>query len=233
MQLSWKGTGRQKGAGSREPVLCREAGMQELSPASHMSNGLCVLLQCSPVLISFQPRPSRSPVAPRSLGLVSSRFLVAVSTMLAARPGSSLARRDYLLAGNLFPLSLLLAKSLEGEPAERGVFEGGIGCAATAGSGHGCCPHSSIKGTLPRHWGTGGQGRPQRGMDSLLFPLGIPAWSGSSGPFTPSSASPNEKQSQPWLRACKNESLPVLSVPRALRPEQGVCGEGWHGTARR
>lgn len=68
MQLGWKSTGMQEELWvhprSREPgawlcvqhVLCREAGMQKLSLASHISNGLCVLLQRTPsqgpVLIS-------------------------------------------------------------------------------------------------------------------------------------------------------------------------------------
>lgn len=74
MQLGWKSTrmqeelwvhprGREPGAWlCVQHVLCREAGMQKLSLASHISNGLCVLLQRTPsqgpVLISIPVLPA-------------------------------------------------------------------------------------------------------------------------------------------------------------------------------
>lgn len=95
-------------------VLCREAGMQELSLASHIFNGQCVLLQWFPaqgaVLIS-------SPVPPalrwhRIRSLVQELQLVSdscfrLAMLLAPCPVSWLAHRDCLLPRNLFPLSLL------------------------------------------------------------------------------------------------------------------------------
>lgn len=126
MQPGWKGTGKQEELWvhpkSREPgawlcvqhVLCREAGMEELSLSSHVFNGQCVLLRWPPaqgaVLIS-------SPVPPalrwhRIRSLVWELQLVSDSCfcpamLLAPCPVSWLAHRDYLLPGNLFPLSLL------------------------------------------------------------------------------------------------------------------------------
>lgn len=161
------------------------------------------MLSCSEHCAHLHPHPTRSSVAPRSLAphRSCSWFLIPASTQQCCWhhvPSPGWLTGTICCPGAFSPLSLLLAKSLEGEPDQRGVVEGGTGCAAPAlpllGQGEVVPPHASVKGMLPPTLGAESlrdkccrQCRPRRGMSSLLIPLG--RRQPGMGAF------PNEKQS--------------------------------------
>lgn len=217
MQLGWKGTGRQEELWvhprSREPgawlwLACsvqrgQDAGAITCIPRLQWTVCPAPMLSCSEHCAHLHPHPTRSSVAPRSLAphRSCSWFLIPASTQQCCWhrvPSPGWLTGTICCPGAFSPLSLLLAKSLEEEPDQRGVVEGGTGCAAPAlpllGQDEVVPPHARVKGMLPPTLGAESlrdkccrQRRPRRGMSSLLIPLG--RRQPGMGAF------PNEKQS--------------------------------------